>query len=572
MFSFIPNELFITKTNIVYPPFKNGLYMEEYFLNCMSKQNITKDKQGRRYIPALWTNFQIEPWFPSRRVEMQRILDKWISENPSPKGYFVVVQHDDGPMLKLPAGTIIYGACFGNIILPLIYEDFKNKLENIPKKTFKTKQFLCSFVGSVTHNVRKIMIAKYQKNSKFKFLINNGWTNNVQLTNQQKFIDHTINSKFVLAPRGYGRSSFRFFEIFKLGSIPIYLWDDSEWLPFKDIIDYDKFCISIHISEIDILEELLLSINEKQYEKMLSEYEKIKHVFELDYLFEYICDPAIPKNEAILGVGKGIVEKSIDADTIEITFERPLEEKKQKVLLVSIAIGEKYLQQYNSLFRESHENYAKKHDYDFKVINNYLDKNLPHVDAITFNKLLVCSQEWSNQYDCIILLDADVLININSPPIHKCIDFENYIGIVNEYSQPTNEIRLKIQRMMGWEPNAKEYYKLADLDINTEMVFNTGVMVFQPKKHSELLETIYKKYVKKSINHPRKYHYEQSCIGYELQKEQTYKLLDNKWNAIWSLHKMAGGQLDNFFKQNYFIHFAGNTDIQKALDLQKNNK
>ena len=319
MFSFIPNELFITKTKVIYPPFKNGLYMEEYFLNHVSIKNIKEDKQGRRYIPALWTNFQIEQWFPYRREEMQRTLDKWISENPSEKGYFVVVQHDDGPMLRVPSNTIIYGACTGNIQLPLIYQDLLNKLENIPKKTFKNKSILCSFVGSVTHNVRKTIIETYQKNPKFKFAINHGWTNNVAVDNQKTFIDYTVNSKYALAPRGYGRSSFRFFEIFKLGTIPIYVWDDIEWLPYKDIIDYYKFCIVIHISEIDILEEILLSINQTQYEKMFSEYEKIKHMFELEHMCEYICGPTVESiPEATIGVGKGFIES--DNDVINITF------------------------------------------------------------------------------------------------------------------------------------------------------------------------------------------------------------------------------------------------------------
>ena len=319
MFSFIPNELFITKTNVVYPPFKNGLYMEEYFLNHVSTKNIKVDKEDRRYIPALWTNFQIEQWFPSRHEEMQRTLDKWISENPSKNGYFTVVQHDDGPMLRLPANTIVYGACTGNIQLPLIYQDLSNKLENIPKKTFKNKSILCSFVGSITHNVRKTIIDTYHKNPKFKFSINHGWTNNVSKDNQKTFIDFTVNSKYVLAPRGYGRSSFRFFEIFKLGSIPIYVWDDKEWLPYKNVLDYDKFCISIHISEIDLLEELLLSINQTQYEKMFSEYEKIKHMFELEYMCESICGPTVvPNQHAYVGLGKGFIES--DNDVINITF------------------------------------------------------------------------------------------------------------------------------------------------------------------------------------------------------------------------------------------------------------
>jgi hypothetical protein len=541
--------------------------MEEYFMNYMTRQKITTDKQGRRYIPALWTNFQIEPWFPNRREEMQRTLDKWISENPSSNGYFVVVQHDDGPTLRLPPGTLIYGACTGNVVLPLIYEDLKHNLENISKKTFKNKPYLCSFVGSVTHNVRKTMIEYYQKNSKFKFCINDGWTNNVNENNQKTFIDITTESKFALAPRGYGRSSFRFFEILKLGTIPIYIWDDTEWIPYKNVLDYDKFCISIHISEIDLLEELLLSINQKQYDKMLTEYEKIKHMFELDYMCEYICcSPAKPT----LGVGKGIVDTIVDTDSIQITFEPSL--KTQKVLLVTIAIGQQYLQQYNLLFKTSHENYAKKHGYDFKVVTEYLDKKICHVDAISFNKTLVCSQEWSKQYDYIILVDADVLININSPPIHTNIDFNDYIGITNEYSQPTSEMRLKIQQMMSWESTAKEYYKLAQLNIDTEMVFNTGVMVFQPKIHSDFLYNIYNTYVSNCINHPRKYHYEQSCIGYELQKQQKYKLLQNKWNVLWSLYKLTGAQLEDVFKQNYFIHFAGNTDLNRVMDLQKLNK
>ena len=37
-----------------------------------------------------------------------------------------------------------------------------------------------------------------------------------------------------------------------------------------------------------------------------------------------------------------------------------------KVCLVTICIGERYLQLYNSLFRPSQEKYAKKCGYDFK--------------------------------------------------------------------------------------------------------------------------------------------------------------------------------------------------------------
>jgi hypothetical protein len=371
----------------------------------------------------------------------------------------------------------------------------------------------------------------------------------VQKEDQATFIDYTVKSKFALAPRGYGRSSFRFFEIFKLGTIPIYVWDDKNWLPYSEIIDYDSFCITLHISEIDILEEICLGINEKKYEKMLLKYQEIKHTFEMEYMCEYICGK--PKTNLV------------HAPVITNKYV------KSKILLVTIAIGDKYLHQYNTIFRKNHEMYAKKHDYDFRVVSDFLDKTLTHVDAITFNKILVCSQAWSNEYDFIILIDADILINIMSPAIHTSIDFDNKIGIVNEYSQPTNEMRVEIQRMMGWEPDAKGYYKLAQLDIDTKMVFNTGVMVFQPKIHREFLDKIYNKYVRNSINHPRRYHYEQSCIGYELQVHQNYKIMDNKWNTIWPLYKMVGSQLEFIFRQNHFIHFTGHIDIENGIKIEK---
>ena len=225
---------------------------------------------------------------------MQMALDLFIRENPSENGYFTIIQHDDGSMLRLPPNTVVYGACNGNIPLPLIYEDKEDRLvnrRNKTPKTFREKSILCSFVGTTTHNIRRECIKKLQNKPGFEFVVREGWSSNVNTDLQEKFIELTLNSKFALAPRGYGRSSFRFFEIFKLGSIPIYVWDDIEWLPYLDIVDYNKFCISIHSSEIDELPSILGKITEERYERMWQEYEKIKNIFELDFICKYITDP-----------------------------------------------------------------------------------------------------------------------------------------------------------------------------------------------------------------------------------------------------------------------------------------
>ena len=60
----LSNSLFNCPNKDVYPPFKNGLYLEEYFYNTIiSKQPVLR----RKYIPVKWTNFQIEGWFSHKK-------------------------------------------------------------------------------------------------------------------------------------------------------------------------------------------------------------------------------------------------------------------------------------------------------------------------------------------------------------------------------------------------------------------------------------------------------------------------------------------------------------------------
>ena len=286
----IPNELFYCKNKDTYPPFKNGLYLEEYFLEYIQKNKINTK---RIYIPALWTNFQIRADFNTKKEILQEDLDKWVKNNPSNYGYYCVIQHDDGSYLKLPNNTIVYNSGNnGDFPIPLIYEDKNNTLQKIQKKSFREKHILCSFVGSITSNnikpnVRKIMINKFKNNKLFKILYGS-WNCAVNTEKQKKFIDTTVLSKFSLCPRGYGRTSFRFFECFLLGTIPVYIWNDKNWLPFQNIIDYNKLCIVIHISEIDSLENKLKNITENKYNSMLDYYEKIKYLFELEGMTKQI--------------------------------------------------------------------------------------------------------------------------------------------------------------------------------------------------------------------------------------------------------------------------------------------
>jgi hypothetical protein len=279
------HHLFNIPNKETYPPFKNGLYLEEYFFNKFFEN---KPILKKTYIPIKWTNFQIHPDFLKYKNLMQNELNQWITDNPNENGYFCVVQYDDGPLLQLPENTTIYGACSGNIPIPLIYQDVNNTLESIPKKTYLEKNILCSFVGCFTHTVRNIINNKFNNNNNFQIINSGNWNPNVDSQKQDNFITTTINSKFALSPRGYGLSSFRLFEIFQLGTIPIFVHDGINWLPYTELIDYSKFMIVLHINDIDNLESLLLNIDEKIYNEMLEEYIKVKNWFSLDGMCDYI--------------------------------------------------------------------------------------------------------------------------------------------------------------------------------------------------------------------------------------------------------------------------------------------
>jgi hypothetical protein len=294
----IKSPFFYVPQAVKYPPFVNGDYLEEY----ITKRILSEQPQtGRKFIPAYWTNIQIShELFAQKFHSLQQALDKWVSENPSSSGYFAVVQHDDGIFFRLPPNTLIFGTSKGDVIIPLIYEDTTNQLESIPKLAWDDKQHMCSFVGSNTSNqvlpnCRQLMIDSLAGKPGYQILADD-WKPEVGTNRQQRFIDVTQHSRFALAPRGYGRTSFRLFEVLKMGIIPIYLWNDEEWLPYKnpvhgETVDYSKFIISQRVTGPESFTELdkrLNSITPDEYKAMQAYYTSVADRFYLPYVYDYI--------------------------------------------------------------------------------------------------------------------------------------------------------------------------------------------------------------------------------------------------------------------------------------------
>jgi lipopolysaccharide biosynthesis glycosyltransferase len=242
--------------------------------------------------------------------------------------------------------------------------------------------------------------------------------------------------------------------------------------------------------------------------------------------------------------------------------------------MVTLCIGDNYLKTYNALFRPTQEAYARKCGYDFHVVTDYIG-DIKNPDLICLNKYLVC--DMFKQYDYVLYIDADIVINTHTaPPIHTVWDMnDTRVGVVNQ-SQPTLDARHMVAKYNKCEITAIEYYKLAGFETSFDHIINGGMLWMQPRHHAEILMNMYKKYELEQIGHPRRYHFEQSVTGYELQTNNLSTFMDSKWNALWANNKVYYNNILNkpvtlqeFMSTNYFVHLAGHCDFHLVPDLNK---
>jgi hypothetical protein len=258
--------------------------MEEFIYDYLTRHQETIHTT-LVYLPIYWTNLQNHPNFTSSIAKYDLLLQRALQTMPPETRYVTMVQHDDGPRLTLPKNTIIMGACTGTVPLPLLYEDTTHHLEQ--QTRLQQRPWLASFVGTDTHPVRAAMV-RHLTQQHITCHVKSSWSPSVPQDDAKRFIDTTLASRFCLAPRGYGRSSFRFFEAIQLDTIPIYVWDDIQWLPYQEVLDYDAFSVSLHVSELPMLHDRLASMSEKDYERMVTHLHDVKRWFTLEGMCEYI--------------------------------------------------------------------------------------------------------------------------------------------------------------------------------------------------------------------------------------------------------------------------------------------
>lgn len=213
------------------------------------------------YVPVFWTDLylhaQTHRFLPRQEAafsaEIRDLLDRRLADE---RMYFTVLEYDHTiwDWHLFPRNVAVFSAGgWGDVPVPL--------LKGSPPFSCPPKDIPLSFVGrldgaSDAGGLRSTMHAALREHALF--------------TAGPHWREVMARSVFSLCPRGLGRASFRLYEALSVGSIPVYLWDDAEWLPYRDELDWSEIAVSLPISRVAELPKLLASYPPERIARMQS--------------------------------------------------------------------------------------------------------------------------------------------------------------------------------------------------------------------------------------------------------------------------------------------------------------
>jgi lipopolysaccharide biosynthesis glycosyltransferase len=185
-------------------------------------------------------------------------------------------------------------------------------------------------------------------------------------------------------------------------------------------------------------------------------------------------------------------------------------------------------------------------------------------------KVLLASLPWVQQYDKVLIIDADILMNPEAPNIFdECPPGK--ICAVDERSQygsTQNIVNAWKKIGTGTLPGtAEDYYKRLGFPGTFSKQFNSGFIVFEPKTHKEFFESVYTTYMPR-IFAGEDLDGDQGPLNYEGNRHGLVHYLDERWNRVWLfthvilypfLHDKENLQkaISTTFHMNYALHFTG---------------
>ena len=276
-------KIFILPTSLLLRPDSQGIKypahnadygVEQDFLAYLNnnQQIITENpfEADWHYLPVYWTRWHLNNNYGREGVEeLQLYVNNIIREDART---FTVCQYDDGPLVNV-GHTVQFLASRKTgqgIDIPLLCTSHRKPLFT-PKKKYRA-----AFIGRLSTHLLREKMADILK-GRSDVVIQNG---DIGTSDYVKII---MQSSLALAPRGYGGSSFRFFEAMQLGVTPL-LIADIDTRPFKRFLPWHE--VSLFVSKID---ELNAALDKKSDDELADMGIRAAELFNSHLTFQKWC-------------------------------------------------------------------------------------------------------------------------------------------------------------------------------------------------------------------------------------------------------------------------------------------
>lgn len=211
--------------------------------------------------------------------------------------------------------------------------------------------------------------------------------------------------------------------------------------------------------------------------------------------------------------------------------------------LVTLAVGAKFRSRFDRLCTPSWTRYAQRHGLDVVVFDRPLDTSDRALRrSPAWQKCLVAEQPELAAYEQVTWIDADIIINAETAPcIFDYVPVDR-VGGVNDLHYPDPQRHdaavLAVWRHWHLQSGRTEFTDMPSDDFYTswglpeelDQILQTGVIVFNPRRHGPLFRKVYDNYEDKGDG---RWNYEMRPLCYELIKAGLVEWIDTRFNAQW---------------------------------------
>ncbi len=272
--------------------------------------------------------------------------------------------------------------------------------------------------------------------------------------------------------------------------------------------------------------------------------------------------------------------------------------------LVTLAIGRGYSSEWKRICAANWREYADRFGYDLICLDQPLDTSeRARKRSPAWQKCLVLGHPQVRDYDRVVWIDSDILINTHhAPDILEGVPPDRVGGVEDigySHTEPLESARFMERVHERWPDGvvnrtANEYYTKFGLPDGCDSVVNTGVLALSPRHHRDLLEYVYHHYEEKG---GREWHMEMRPLSYELVTRKLVHWIDPRFNLMWPYlemmyypgaqsprtptvfsrmrrlletpvrHRALRWSVNAAFQLAFFLHFGGpNTELMSDVD------